>query len=329
MEKFVESIAIGFQKIISKIIFFQKYKKLFLCFIAPLFLTGCGAVLLNPKGVVASDQKDLLILSIGLMLIVVIPVIFMTFFFAWKYNDKRKFEKYSPNWAHNTKLEIVCWFVPCVIIIILAYLVWTSSHSLDPYKPITKVPNNIGVYSLHEGKKISHAKPIVIEVVALDWKWLFIYPEYNIATINFIQFPVDTPLAFKITADAPMNSFVIPALGGQIYAMEGMQTKIHYLATEEGVFRGRSTNYSGKGFSGMKFLARSSSEKDFKRWINKVKQEGNFLSLEEYNLLTKKSTNNRVQYFSSVKSGLFDSIIMKFMKPSEGNYHYSHSEMRH
>jgi cytochrome o ubiquinol oxidase subunit 2 len=219
----------------------------------------------------------------------------------------------------------VCWFVPCVIIVILAYLVWTSSHSLDPYKPITKASNKSGVYSLHEGENAPHMKPIVIEVVALDWKWLFIYPEYNIATINYIQFPVNTPLAFKVTADAPMNSFVIPALGGQIYAMEGMQTKIHYLATEQGVFRGRSTNYSGKGFAGMKFLARSSSEQDFKNWIKKIQKEGRFLSSDEYIILTKKSANNQVQYFSSVEPELFNSIMMKFMKPSEHNQHQAHN----
>jgi cytochrome o ubiquinol oxidase subunit 2 len=307
----------------------HKYKVgmiLFMLLGSTLLLSGCDAVLMNPKGVIASDQKDLLILSTLLMLIVVIPVFILTFVFAWKYRAKNKEAKYTPNWAHSTILEIIWWAIPCVIIGMLAYLVWVSSHALDPYKPleVNKESVRISIIDINDGqhKDIevmavdANVKPVIIEVVALDWKWLFIYPEYNIATINYIQFPAHVPLNFKITADAPMNSFVIPALGGQIYAMEGMQTKMHYIANEEGVFKGRSVNYSGVGFAGMKFLAKASSDEEFEAWIEKVKQSDQVLTISEYDRLVEKSENNPVAYYSSVKKGLFREIIMRFMTPN-------------
>src|ERR1700712_5606241 len=182
-----------------------------------LFLSGCKMELLDPKGSVGMAEKDLILTATYAMLIVVVPVIFLTLFFAWKYRESNTSATYMPKWAHSTKIVIVMWLVPSLIIFYLGILTYKSTHALDPYKPL-----------------VSEVTPITVEVVALDWKWLFIYPELGIATVNQIEFPVGTPVNFKITSDSVMNSFFIPQLGGQIYAMAGMQTKLHLIADEAG-----------------------------------------------------------------------------------------------
>ena len=217
--------------------------------IGTLLLSGCNMTLLNPKGQVGLDERNLIITATLLMLLVVVPVIVMTFLFAWKYRASNTNATYTPKWNHSTKIEIAVWAVPVLIIIALGYVTYKSTHALDPYKPLE-----------------SDVKPVTIEVVALDWKWLFIYPEQGIATVNKIVFPAHTPINFKITSDAVMNSFFIPALGGQIYAMAGMQTKLHLIANENAEMDGISANYSGAGFTGMKFKAIATTQEDFDAW---------------------------------------------------------------
>jgi cytochrome o ubiquinol oxidase subunit 2 len=263
-----------------------------------ILLSSCKIAIFDTRGIIASQEKELIIIATLLMLIVVIPVFILTFIFAWKYRASNTSAKYTPEWAHNAVLEAIWWTIPCIIIAILATITWISSHNLDPYKPL-----NV------------KTKPIIIEVIALDWKWLFIYPEQSIATVNYVQFPVNVPINFRITADAPMNSFWIPQLGGQIYSMAGMQTKLHLIADTLGDYNGISANFSGPGFSGMKFIARVSSENDFKQWLKSVKKLSNHLTLETYNKLAKPSENNPIQYYSSVQDDLYNSIIMKFMMP--------------
>ncbi len=255
----------------------------------------------NPKGVIALAEMNLIVTTTLLMLIVVIPVFIMLAVFSWRYRASNTKAKYTPDWHSNATLEIIWWAIPAAIITTLAVITWTSSHELDPFKPI-----------------VSSVPPITIQVVALEWKWLFIYPEQNIATVNFVQFPVGTPINFRITGDAPMNSFWIPQLAGQIYAMAGMDTMLHLMAEDEGDYAGLSANYSGYGFSGMKFTARASSRDEFDKWVNEVKQSPNALTSEEYEKLTKKSRNNAVAHYSSAKEGLYDKIIMKYMVPAEG-----------
>jgi cytochrome o ubiquinol oxidase subunit 2 len=279
-----------------------------------IFLAGCdfdfssiNFGVLSPMGEVAIQEKELIIFAFLLMLIVIIPAVLLGPIFAWKYRAGGKGE-YHPEWAHSVKLEVIWWGIPCIIILILGTVTWITTHKLDPYRPLD-----------------SKEKPIRIQVVALDWKWLFIYPEYNIATVNFIQFPVDVPVNFEITADAPMNSFMLPQLGGQIYAMEGMTTKIHLIANKAGEFRGFSANYSGTGFSGMKFIAKADTKEEFEKWIREVKNSNSVLSLARYNKLAVKSQNNKVEYFSSVENNLFDKIIKKFMPMGHG---MKHSEVK-
>lgn len=247
---------------------------------------------------IALRQKQLIIFATLLMLIVVIPVFIITLFFIWRYKASNIKAKYTPDSAHNYIAECFWWGIPFIIIIILGIVTYTSSHELNPFKPIDT------------GKK-----SMVIQVVALEWKWLFIYPEENIATINFIQFPEHTPLDFEITADAPMNSFWIPQLGGQIYAMPAMRSKLHLIAHESGDYRGSSAQLSGLGFAGMSFIAKASSQADFDRWVQSVKQSGKSLTLEEYDRLVAPSEHVKPAFYVLKEKDLFDQIIIKYITP--------------
>lgn len=267
-----------------------------------LLLGGCNMTLLNPTGQVGLEQRNLIITATLLMLLVVVPVIVMTFLFAWKYRASNKNAVYTPKWSHSTKIEVAVWTIPVLIIIALGYITYISTHELDPYRPIE-----------------SDVKPVTIEVVALDWKWLFIYPEQGIATVNKIVFPAHTPINFKITSDAVMNSFFIPGLGGQIYAMAGMQTKLHLIADRNAEMDGISANYSGAGFTGMKFKAISTTQEDFDAWVGEVKKSPKQLDQAEYAALAKPSQNNPVELYSSVTPNQFQIIVDKYegMKPGK------------
>ena len=263
------------------------------------FLSGCHSGALAPKGLIAADELKLIIFSAEIMLLVVIPVILMSLWFGWRYREKNN-AKYKPEWTHSTGLEIIWWTIPIIIILILGTVTWKTTHSLDPYKPIN-----------------STVKPVVVEVVSLDWKWLFIYPDYKIATINYLNLPVNTPINFKITAASPMNSFIIPQLGGQIYAMTGMLTQLHLIANETGIYRGLATNYTGAGFSGMHFNTEVTSPEEFAEWVKKTQiSSGKLTKSEFWKKLMKKSINNPVAYFGDVEEGLFDNIIMHYMMPN-------------
>ena len=258
---------------------------------------------LNPKGWVGLKQRNLLVIATLLMLIVVFPVVVMTLFFVWKYRSSNRKATYRPDWDYSFLAESIWWGFPLLIIIVLSILTWKSSHELDPYKPLE-----------------STVKPVTIQVVALQWKWLFIYPEYNIATVNFIQFPEQTPINFQITSDAPMNSFWIPELGGQIYAMEGMMTKLHLIADEPGNFRGCSANISGSGFAGMTFVAKASSQSEFDAWVESVKQSPKQLDVEEYNKLAEPTEYHPVELFVLKDATLFDWTVMKYVMPQRVKY---------
>jgi len=259
------------------------------------FLKTNTIAVLDPKGIIAHKQRDLLQITTLLMLIVVIPALFLAFFFTWKYKEGKK-SKYTPDWDNDILTECIWWAFPSVIVIILSVLTWKSCHELDPYAPI-----------------VSDVKPIEIQVVALQWKWLFIYPEQNIASLNFVQFPEKVPIDFKITSDAPMNSFWIPQLGGQIYAMAGMSSELHLMADEPGTFRGCSANLSGIGFSGMSFDAKALTAVDFESWVESVKASSKTLNFESYQELVKPSENNPVSIYKLETQDLYHQILMKYM----------------
>ncbi len=264
-----------------------------------LLIRGKTVAILDPKGIIALQERNLIITAVGLMFLVVIPVFIMTFYIAWKYRANNAKAEYAADWSGNKKGKFILWAFPSVIICILAIITWKSTHALDPYRPID-----------------STKKPLIIQVVALNWKWLFIYPEQNIATVNFIEFPVQTPVTFELTADAPMNSLWIPQLGGQMYAMAGMQTQLHLRADTPGDYAGSEVEINGSGFAGMRFTARASSQSDFDTWVRQIKLSSRSLNFTTYNKLAIPSENNPVTSYASVDKDLYNGIMMKFMMPS-------------
>jgi cytochrome o ubiquinol oxidase subunit 2 len=266
-----------------------------------LLLAGCNLVVMSPSGDIAVQQRDLIIVSTILMLLIIVPVIFLTLLFAWRYRRSNTASMYDPDWHHSTRLEIIIWSAPLAIVIALGAVTWISTHKLDPYRPLDRIDASRPVPA--------NEKPLTVEVVALDWKWLFIYPEQGIATVNELAAPVDRPIEFKITASSVMNSFYIPALAGQIYAMPGMQTKLHAVINKPGEFEGFSANYSGAGFSHMRFKFHGVDQAGFDQWIAKVKQQGTALNRDTYLKLEKPSEREPVRYFASAEEGLFVRIL--------------------
>lgn len=273
----------------------------FLLLPAILLLAGCNAVLLAPAGDLAVRQRDLIIISTGLMLLIILPVIALTLLFAWRYRASNREAVYEPDWDHSTLLELVIWAAPLLIIIALGALTWVSTHKLDPYQSLSRIDAQRDVPM--------GMQPMTIEVVALDWKWLFFYPEQGIATVNELAAPVDQPIRFKITASTVMNSFFIPALAGQVYAMPGMETKLHAVINQPGVYQGFSANYSGEGFSGMYFKFHGMSTDEFAGWVRQAKAGGGVLTRDAYLQLEKPSELEPVRRYASVASGLYDAIL--------------------
>lgn len=272
-------------------IFFRLLPASALC----LLLAGCNLIVFNPKGHVAEQERDLIILATGLMLLVVIPVIVMTFLFAYRYRATNKKAIYKPSWASSHKIEAVVWGFPLVIVLILGIVTWKTTHLLDPYRPLD-----------------SDVAPLNVQVIATDWKWLFIYPDLGIASVNELAIPVHTPISFTVTSDAAMTSFFIPALGGQIYAMAGMQTKLHLIANETGQFRGIAANYNGPGFSDMHFSTLSSTPQQFEQWVENVRAAPANLDRAAYDALAKPTMRHPVTHYSSVDAALFQNIVDKY-----------------
>lgn len=238
--------------------------------------------LLLPSGSIGIAERDLMLHTIFLMLIVVIPVFILIIFIAWHYRADNTKAAYTPNWENSKMEELIWWSVPLEIVLVLAALTWSSTHELDP------------------SKVIAHPEqPMVVQVVALPWKWLFIYPEQGVASVNELAIPADRSIEFQITADAPMNSFWIPALGGQMYAMTGMTTMLHLMAPTPGEFEGLSANYSGEGFAQMRFKARAMNASDFDAWVANAKQAP-MLTQQEYQTLRQPSDTGPVRYYGMV-----------------------------
>ena len=273
-------------------------------------------VLLHPAGAVAAQQGHLIVVSTILMLLVIVPVMALTALFAWRYRKSNTKATYTPDWDHSTQLELVIWAAPLLIIIALGAVTWISTHTLDPYRPLRRPA---GAHSMHAAGAVApdvaaggapaDKKPLVVDVVALDWKWLFIYPEQGIAVVNDLAAPVDTPITFRITASSVMNSFFIPSLAGQIYAMPGMQTELHAVMSGPGDYEGFSANYSGAGFSDMRFKFHSVSAADFDRWVQSAKASGRTLDREQYLQLARPSEREPVRRYAQVTDGLYDSIL--------------------
>lgn len=266
-------------------------------------------VVMTPAGDVAAQQRDLIVISTVLMLLIIVPVIVLTLYFAYHYRSSNTKAVYDPEWHHSTRLEVVIWSAPLAIIIVLGTVTWISTHKLDPYRPLDRIDAERAV--------TPDVKPLTVEVVAMDWKWLFLYPDQGIATVNELAAPIDVPINFKITASTVMNSFYIPALAGQIYAMAGMETKMHAVINQVGVYDGFSANYSGPGFSDMRFKFHGMAKKDFERWVEKVHNDGSELTRPAYRDLDLPSQKEPVRYYRRVADGLYDAILNMCTDPSK------------
>jgi len=265
-------------------------------------LGGCGHqwVLLDPAGPVSAQEKTLILTAWWLMVLVALPVFILTFWFAWHYRASNKKASYKPNWDFSWSVDAFIWVLPLVIVVILGVMAWTTTHELAPYKPIA-----------------SGKKPVEVDVVSLDWKWLFIYPQQQIATVNQLVVPVDRPIKFKLTSDSVMTSFFIPRLGSQIYAMAGMKTHLYLMADKPGTFSGLNIQFSGRGYSDMKFQVVAEQESEFHNWVKTVQKSTQKLDLAALKKLKKPSVAAPVQHYSWVKPGMFQSII--------NQYRYSHN----
>jgi cytochrome o ubiquinol oxidase subunit 2 len=261
-------------------------------------VSGGQIAILRPAGTIAAQQRRLLGIAFGMMLLIVIPVFILTFYIAWKYRAGNTKANYQPEWDGSRKLELTWWGLPFAIIFILAVIAWNTSHSLDPSVAIS-----------------STQKPYVVQVVSLQWKWLFLYPEDHVASVNYVTFPAGRPIDFEITSDAPMNSFWIPRLGGQIYAMSGMATRLYLQSDAPGSYHGSSANVSGSGFSAMNFTAEARSQQSFDSWITSAKASPNDLSLAAYVALSRPTVIEKPLNYSGYEPGLFQTIIAKYNEP--------------
>jgi cytochrome o ubiquinol oxidase subunit 2 len=265
--------------------------------LAYIYLRGQTVAVLQPKGAIALQERDMMLTAILLMLIVIVPVFILAFHVATTYHEKNTKAAFAPDWDHNTKLQIAVWGVPFLVICALAYLTWGYAHKLDPHVAIA-----------------APEKQMTIQVVALRWKWLFIYPEQGIATKNYVVIPEKTPVRFEITAyEAPMNSFWIPQLGGQIYAMSGMSTTTHLIADGVGEYQGSTAEISGHGFADMRFKAKSLTKNDFDAWVASTKQSQQDLTMDTVKQLAKPSEDRATASYSSTDDNLYTTIVMQYM----------------
>jgi cytochrome o ubiquinol oxidase subunit 2 len=274
-----------------------------------LMLSGCDWVVLNPAGDIARQQANLVLVSTALMLVIIVPVMALTVLFAWRYRAANTVADYDPDWDHSTKLELVIWSAPLAIVIALGSVTWLATHLLDPYRPLGRID---ATHAIAPG-----TQPLEVDVVALDWKWLFIYPAQNIATVNELVLPQGRPVRFRITSSTVMNSFYVPALAGQIYAMPGMETKLHAVFNRTGTFTGLSANFSGPGFSHMHFAARSVTADGFQAWVAGVRHADAGLDRATYLALDKPSEQEPVRHYAQVAPDLFDAVVNLCVRPGK------------
>ena len=272
-------------------------------------LAGCDLVVMNPSGDIAMQQRDIILYSTGLMLLIVVPVMIATVLFAWRYRASNTKAKYDPDFDHSASLELVIWSAPLLIIIALGALTWWSTHKLDPFRPLDRIA---------AGRPIpAGTKELRIQVVSLDWKWLFIYPEQGIATVNQLVLPVDRPVRFDLTSTNMMNTFYAPALAGMIYTMPGMRSQLHAVLNEPGSYDGMSAHYSGAGFSDMRFRMHGLPDRQFDAWVAQVKGEGKTLCTPVFRGLLRPSENEPPVRFGTVEPDLFKRIVERCVEPGQ------------
>jgi cytochrome o ubiquinol oxidase subunit 2 len=264
-----------------------------------MLTAGCGGVL-DPVGPIGAQEKQILFNSTAIMLAIIIPVILATFAFAWWFRAGNKKAKYMPDWDYSGRIELVIWSIPLLTVILLGGIAWIGSHDLDPAKPLP-----------------SAAKPLNVEVVSLDWKWLFIYPDLGIATVNQLAVPTGTPVNFRLTSATVWNVFFVPRFGTMIYTMPGMATRLNLQANEDGVYDGQSSHFSGDGFSGMRFKVQALPADQFNAWVSSARRSGQVLDGRTYAQLNRQSSYVAPITYNGVAPGLFDSIVKMTAPPPE------------
>jgi cytochrome o ubiquinol oxidase subunit 2 len=257
-------------------------------------LSGCGEPgLLDPAGPVARAERTMFFNATIIMLLVIVPIIFLTFYFAWRYSAANPKGKYAPEWSYSGRLELLVWSIPALIIVFLGGIAWIGSHDLDPPRPLK-----------------SDRPTLEVQVISLDWKWLFIYPEQGVASVNYLAIPAGTPVRFRVTSATVMNSFIIPRLGSQIYGMAGMDGKLHLQADRPGRYRGLSAHYSGEGFSDMMFLADAMPPERFAAWVRGTRLNGPVLDGREYLKLERTAATSKAYTYRAVRPGLYRAALL-------------------
>jgi len=274
------------------------FKSLGLILFAPLLSACQGVAVLDPQGPIGSQERDLILMSVGLGVIVVVPVFVMVAWFSLRYRESNKKATYKPHWEGTLGIEAVIWLVPLAIVGVLAYLIWVKTAELDPYKPIPSIE-----------------RPLRVQVISLDWNWLFIYPDYDIATVNSLVIPAGVPVTFDLTSATVMSSFFIPDLGSQMYAMAGMVSHLNLLANGPGNFTGYNMEFSGEGYGTMHFTTNALTKEKFAAWVQAAKGNATTLSLDQFNKMNKPQSNLPVTTFASVEPNLFSHITGQFMAP--------------
>jgi cytochrome o ubiquinol oxidase subunit 2 len=274
------------------------------------FLRGKDIRVLNPKGYIAEHEFGLIVFATIAMLAICIPTLFLFYFFAWKYRETNTKATFEPQRRSGKKFVFAAWAIPCFVMLVMGVVVWEATHRLDPKAAIA-----------------SDKKPVLVQVIALRWKWLFIYPEQGIATVNYVQTPVDTPIEFDLTADdAPMSSFWVPSWGGQLYAMTGHSNQLHLMPTVAGDYQGVTAELNGKGFADMKFTARASTQADFDKWVASTKRSTKVLDKTEYQKLLQPTEKNPAAFYSSIEPDMYNTALMKYAGSHDMSAHESKTE---
>jgi cytochrome o ubiquinol oxidase subunit 2 len=278
----------------------MRYLLLFAVLISAATLGGCNEGVLNPQGPIAVAERQILFNSLGIMLAIVIPVILATLGVAFWFRASNRRASYRPDFVYSGRIEVLVWSVPLMTVLLVGGVAWVGAHDLDPRKAIT-----------------AEVKPVTVQVVSLDWKWLFIYPDQGIASVNHLVIPVGTPISLELTSIGVMNSFFVPQLGGQIYTMAGMTTHLQLLADTAGTYPGISAQFSGDGFADMTFKADAVPAKQLDDWVAETRDIGPTLDAQTYADLAKPSKAVTPFTYRAVAAGLFDRIVVPEMSMND------------
>jgi cytochrome o ubiquinol oxidase subunit II len=264
-------------------------------------LAGCSGGVLDPQGPIGAANAQIMLNALEIMLVIVVPTILAALVFAWWFRASNPRATYLPHWVYSGRIEIVVWAIPTLVILFLGGVIWIGSHQLDPFRPIS-----------------SSSKPTEVQVVSLDWKWLFIYPEQGVASVNELVVPAGVPVHFSLTSATVMNMFFVPQLGSMIATMNGMVTQLHLQADQPGDYFGQSAQFSGDGFSDMNFVMRAVSTDAFTQWVAMARQGGRQLDRAEYLALSKQSANVRPFTYRAVDPALFHAVATQQLPPGPG-----------